>query len=182
MEKHIDVDFSYIGHFSVTLATIKSNSLSIPISIKCAGKNKSVETLGLIDSGAGGKFIDQNYTKKAGFKTQLLDEPILARNIDGTENKKGKITSFVDLKLTINGRMNLTRLLVTGLGKQRVILGFPWLNQHNPDIDWKTGKFAWRRRPLKIKRYHDSPPPAHTLSRKTTVIEEPDQDEGLNRT
>ena len=35
-------------------------------------------------------------------------------------------------------------LLVTGLGKERIILGFPWLQEQNPDINWKTGKFSWR--------------------------------------
>ena len=51
-----------------------------------------------------------------------------------------------------------TQLLVTGLGSQRIILGFPWLNEHNPDIDWKTGVFKWRTlQPLKVKRYHDKP-------------------------
>ena len=83
---------------SVTLATIKSNSLSIPISIKNTERNENVETLGLIDSGAGREFIDQNYVKSAGFKTQPLDKPIMARNVDVTENKKGKITSFVNLE------------------------------------------------------------------------------------
>jgi hypothetical protein len=34
--------------------------------------------------------------------------------------------------------------LVTGLGRERIILGFPWLNDHNPDINWKTGEFSWR--------------------------------------
>ena len=116
---------------------IKSNSLSIPISIENAERNENVETLGLIDSGAGGEFIDQNYVKNAGFKTQLLDEPIMARNVDGTENKKGKITSFVNLKLTINGQTNTTRLLVTGLGKQRIILGFPWIINETTTL---TGK------------------------------------------
>ena len=77
---------------------IKSNSLSIPISIENAERNENVETLGLIDSGAGEEFIDQNYVKSTGFKTQFLDKPIMAQNVDGTENKKGKITSFVDLK------------------------------------------------------------------------------------
>ena len=129
--------------FSVTLATIKSNSLSIPILIENTERKENVETLGLINSGAGGEFIDQNYVKSAGFKTQFLDEPIMARNMDGTENKKRKITSFVNLKLTINGRTNTTQLLVTGLGKQRIILGFPWLNKRNPNINWKTGKFEW---------------------------------------
>jgi hypothetical protein len=32
-----------------------------------------------------------------------LDEPLMAYNVDGTENKRGKITSFVDLAMTING-------------------------------------------------------------------------------
>jgi hypothetical protein len=44
-----------------------SNSISVPVSIKCKQKNKNVETLGLIDCGAGGQFIDQNYVKKMGF-------------------------------------------------------------------------------------------------------------------
>ena len=85
--------------FSVKLATIKSNSLSIPISIKCTEDNQTVKTLALIDSGAGGKFINQNYAKTIGLKTQLLERPITARNIDGTENKHGRITRFtlVDL-------------------------------------------------------------------------------------
>jgi hypothetical protein len=41
---------------------------------------QTVETL--IDSGAGGLFIDQNYTKK-----NYLDKPVKAYNVDGTENK-----------------------------------------------------------------------------------------------
>ena len=68
--------------FSVKLATIKSNSLSILISIKCTEDNQTVETLAPIDSGAGGKFINQNYAKTIGLKTQLLERPITAQNID----------------------------------------------------------------------------------------------------
>ena len=67
--------------------------------------------------------------------------------MDGTENKKGKITSFVDLELTINGQTNATRLLVTGLGKQRIILGFPWLKKRNPNINWKTSDAHGKRTP-----------------------------------
>ena len=88
--------------------------------------------------------MDQNYAKNAGFETYPLKEPVITRNVDGTENKKGRITSFVQLDLTINGRTTTTQLMVTGLGKQKIILGFPWLNEHNPNIDWKTGRFTWR--------------------------------------
>jgi hypothetical protein len=66
----------------------------------------------------------------------------MAYNVDGTKNKRGTITSFVKLKIKINERQMNLRLLVTGLGKQKIILGFPWLNEHNPDINWRTGKFS----------------------------------------
>ena len=57
--------------YSVTTAMINSNKLSIPIRIEDT-EERSVETLGLIDSGTGGKFIDQNYAKRMGFKTQNI--------------------------------------------------------------------------------------------------------------
>ena len=139
--------------YSVTVATIKSKSLSIMILINETEENKTVETLGLVDSGAGGQFIDQNYTQQKGFKTKKLDEPIMAFNVDGTKNKRGTITSFVDLMIKINERWMNLQLLITGLGKRKIILGFPWLNEHNPDINWRTREFSWRqRRPLRIKR------------------------------
>jgi hypothetical protein len=159
----------------------------------CGEKEENVETLALIDSGAGGTFIDQNYAKNSGFKIQKLNQPLKARNVDGTENKRGKITSFVDLRINVNGRSMDVRLLITGLGNQRIILGFPWLNEHNPDINWKTGEFTWRiKRPLKIKRHHTCRPLlfAKSLARqaltqalpKPTITEEQDEEEGLNRT
>jgi len=64
----------------------------------------------------------------------------------------------VDLDLTIFGRKRNTQLFLTGLRKQKIILGFPWLNKHNPEINWKTGEFSWRnsenRKPqlMKINR------------------------------
>ena len=33
---------------------------------------------------------------------------------------------------------------MTGLGKQKIILGFPWLHKHNLIIDWKKGKITWK--------------------------------------
>ena len=57
------------------------------ILIKISGKTEkeNVDTPGLIDSRAGGKFIDQNYARKSGFRIQQLEQPLKAFNIDGTE-------------------------------------------------------------------------------------------------
>ena len=72
--------------YFITTAVISSNKLFIPIQVSMNGK-KIVETLGLIDSRARGKFIDQNFTRKIGIGMQNLETPMRARNIDGTENK-----------------------------------------------------------------------------------------------
>jgi hypothetical protein len=171
-----------------------TNSISIPILIKREQNNENVETLALIDSGAGGQFIDQNFARQINLETQELEHPIKAINVDGTENKQGRITAFVNLKIMVNEKLIDERFLVTGLGKQKVIFGLPWLSKHNPDINWSTGELAWRtagkKRFLKIKRYHDTIHPlerAKQLARqalfpKPTITEEPDQDEWLNRT
>ena len=100
MEKWVDVDFSIHGHPFCTSSNY--------ILISETEKDETVEILGLVDSGAGGQFIDQNYTRQKGYKTRRLEEPIIAYNVDGTRNKRGTITSFVDLTVRINERwMNL---------------------------------------------------------------------------
>ena len=75
--------------YSVTIAKIMSNSISVPILIKHDESKETIKTLGLLDSGAGGEFIDQNYAKKAGFEIKKLDKPLRALNVDGTKNKRG---------------------------------------------------------------------------------------------
>ena len=78
--------------YSVTIAKISKNSIFVPINI--GSSKKIIETL--IDCGAGGLFINQNFAKK--FKVKYLNELIKAFNVDGTKNKKGMIKSYVDLE------------------------------------------------------------------------------------
>ena len=81
--------------YSVTLAKISKNSIFIPINT--GSSKQTVKTL--IDCGASGLFMDQNFSKK--FKVKHLEKPIKAFNVDGTENKKGMIKSYVDLEFRI---------------------------------------------------------------------------------
>ena len=118
---------------------INKNSLTIPLKIKT--EEETVETNALLDSGAGGKFIDQNYAKTLNLPLKTLGKPIPAINVDGTLNKKGTIKHYVNLELEIFGQPQTIRLLITGLGKQKILLGFPWLQKNNPIIDWQTGTF-----------------------------------------
>jgi hypothetical protein len=71
----------YLDVYSVTIANILRNSISVPINI--GSSKQTIKTL--IDSGAGGLFIDQNYAKN--FDINYLDKPVKAYNMDGMENK-----------------------------------------------------------------------------------------------
>ena len=73
-----------------------------------------------------------------------LEIPVKAYNMDGMENKKGTIKNYVNLQFSLNGKEFQERFYITGLGKQKVILGLPWLKKHNPEINWQTGKLEWR--------------------------------------
>ena len=115
--------------YSVTIAKILKNSISVPIDI---GLSKQIVKT-LIDCGAGRLFINQNFAKKS--KVENLEKPIKAFNVDGTKNKKEMIKSYVDLEFWIEHKKFREWFYVTGLGKQKIILGFPWLNKHNPIID-----------------------------------------------
>jgi Retroviral aspartyl protease len=143
----------YLDIYSVTIANISQNSISIPIKIGLS--KQTVETL--IDSGAGGLFIDQNFAKN--FDINYLDEPVKAYNVDRTENKWETINAYVNLEFSLGERKFKERFYVTRLGKQKIILGFPWLHKYNPIIDWKKGEITfkpfridWRRLMEKGKR------------------------------
>jgi hypothetical protein len=102
---------------------------------KSLGKKKSVETTTLLDTGAGGEFIDQNFVQNQKIGTKELKYPIEVFNVDGTPNKQGTITKYTWLDLTINRQTQTHNLFVTGLGKQEIILGYPWFKQTNLDIN-----------------------------------------------
>ena len=68
----------------------------------------------------------------------------MAQNIDRAINKSRTIISYVNLFAEVDGQTMKLQLLATELEGQRIILGFPWLSEHNLDINWQTGKFKWR--------------------------------------
>ena len=98
----------------------------------------------MLNSGAGGIFIDRNYQQELGLPTRSLKDPIIVHNVDGTRNKKGVITDYVRIRLNVNDRSRTVIAHVTGLGKQRFILGYPWLRDWNPDVNWELGSLRWR--------------------------------------
>ena len=156
----------------VQVAKIEKNTMTLSIEISGESLDqKTVETKALLDTGAGGKFINQNFVWNQKIKTKKLEHPIKVFNVDGTPNKQGTITKYTWLDLTINGHTRPYNLFVTGLGKQKIILGCPWFKQNNPEIDWEKCTLTWRKEQDNCK-----PTP------KPLVEEENDQEDWKNHT
>ena len=82
------------------MAEIDKNAMFLPITIiSKKNKERTVDTKALLNTGAGGKFIDQNFVLANSIRTHALEKPITVYNVDGTKNKTGTITCYVDLNL-----------------------------------------------------------------------------------
>ena len=73
-----------------------------------------------------------------GIGTKELPNPRKIWNINGTLNKGGYLTHYVDLDVQTNGIHKEMRFLLTDLGGEDIILGYPWLTTFEPKVMWKT--------------------------------------------
>jgi hypothetical protein len=78
----------------------------------------------------------------------ILKSPIKVRNVDGTYNENGAITERCLIPFRINDRIMTKWFYVTALGDQNLILGLPWLEKHNPIIDWTEHSWGGQILPL----------------------------------
>jgi hypothetical protein len=100
----------------------------------------------LLDSGASGNFVDKTWAEREQMTIHRLDSPIPVWNADGTPNKGGPIDSEVDLLITIADHQERLTFEVIDLGgKQKLVLGLPWLEAHNPTIDWTKRTIDFER-------------------------------------
>ena len=93
--------------------------------------------------------MDQDYVECNPLSTRKLQHAIPVFNVDGTHNEAGSITEIVDTILQYNGHTERMSFAVTNLGKQDIILGFTWLQEHNPEINWQTQKVVMSQCPDK---------------------------------
>jgi len=73
--------------YSTTICTSTGNkSISLPIGIK----GISAGTPALIDSGAGGNFVDQNFARQHGLTQKALATPVKVYNVDVTPTNEAQ--------------------------------------------------------------------------------------------
>jgi len=82
-----------------------------------------------------------------GINTWSISCPIPVYNVDGSPNKAGQISEVVDVVLHYKTHSKRTLLTVSSLGRQNMILGYTWLKDHNPEVNWQTREVQMNRCP-----------------------------------
>ncbi|QRW09663.1 Retrotransposable element Tf2 protein [Ceratobasidium sp. AG-Ba] len=102
----------------------------------------------LVDSRSSKNFLDSNFAQDNNIPLIPLVNPVIA--IDGKE-LPNKIKNKATLEVEIKGWTFDITLFVMDLGDTNMILGLEWLQEADPDINWKTLEISWKEKPLTAK-------------------------------
>jgi len=114
----------------------QKHAIQVPFQLQT--RRKRVDRKALLDSGATECFIHPRAVKQLKLTTRILPKAQKVQNMDGTNNKAGQILEAVDLKVNNNGEQALHAFYVANIGQDDFILGYPFLEASNPDIDWRN--------------------------------------------
>jgi hypothetical protein len=129
----------YITHY---------RSMRIPVSIHTS--YYMADKRALVDSGATDNFMNAAFAARMGLGLKELPTPKKIYNIDNTTNKSGKITHYLDLDVCAKGIHKEMRFLITDIGSEDLLLGYPWLATFEPKFNWRHAVIDERMLPVII--------------------------------
>ena len=119
-------------------------STYVPIQVHTVNSNHLLAMKALIDCGAMAEFIDHEFV----YAHELQTYPVLhLYNADGSPNEIGKITEAINLVIQYKGHRSRSKFYISSVGHKAIVLGHTWLAEHNPNINWRTGKVKMTRCP-----------------------------------
>src|SRR6266702_2930633 len=123
-------------------------SMQIPVLFESAHATAEREVL--VNLGATDNFISKNLLHRLKIGYLLVETPIKIWNVGRTHNQDGTISHFTDLQVHMGTETKTLRFLITNLGKDKVILGYPWLTAFEPIIHWKDATLDKTCQPVVI--------------------------------
>ncbi|KAK3518696.1 hypothetical protein QTP70_008579 [Hemibagrus guttatus] len=153
-------------------------SLLVPVSLSVSDRCISIPAL--IDSGVAMNLIDGALVERLGIHTFPCVPSLRITAIDSQPIGEGYFKRQTELLEFQVGLFHEERLAfyVTSLPANPMILGFPWLRRHDPQISWRSGELVrWSPachdrclrnqvpRPCRTSRVRETslPPPDHLL-------------------
>ena len=117
--------------------------LILPISLQVA--EEKIQLTAIVDSGACSCFLDCTLARKLGVPLQIKEQQLQVFLADGSLPSSGPVTreTYPVLTTTNSGHQELLRFDVLSSPLFPVILGLPWLQAHNPQIDWVKKRISF---------------------------------------
>lgn len=132
LETNEPVDMSYATINASVTPYALTKHLSIPIYLNKAERSCKA----LLDSGAMGNFIHEQLVEELGLvRTPWNPLPLL--DVKGI--KIGELAFQANVLMRVGAHEEKITLDIAPIGNHKLILGLPWLQAHNPTIDWSTG-------------------------------------------
>jgi len=97
----------------------------------------------MIDSGATEDFIDKEVCNKQVIKMIKAKSPREIYLADGKPSARGPVTHMTKVPMDISSLREFATFQVANLQNHEVILGMPWLREHNPMIDWNDKRITF---------------------------------------
>ena len=108
------------------------------IVIRCSlDKEPRITELAMCDTGATGfAFINEAFARQHNFPKFEVRIPRAVDVIDGTPISGGDITHIVKVPMHISDHQEDLPAFITTLGHYKLILGIPWMRDHDVTIDF----------------------------------------------
>jgi len=110
----------------------------------------------LVDSGATNCFMSENFIRWMKLGKKPLQRPRKIWNIDNTVNQAGDITHYMNLDIQTGKVRKMIQFLVTNIGNEDIILGYPWMATFEPKFTWKNGAINEKELPIILRSVHPS--------------------------
>jgi len=137
---------------SISALDARGTSLLLLVEIRTMDMSELHSVEALLDCEATRSLIDRDFVHLKGMNIRTLSHNIPVFNINGSPNKAGQISKVVDIVFHYKTHFKRMLLAVSRLGKQNLILGYDWLKDHNPKIDWEKEEVKITRCSLRCER------------------------------
>jgi hypothetical protein len=94
----------------------------------------------MVNSGTMGNFIHPRFIEVHELVTKPC-EPLVVNNVNG--RLLSRVDRQAEIRMTIGGHSETLTFDVAPLGKPNIVLGLPWLQQHDPIMQWSSGKLTF---------------------------------------
>src|SRR5258708_33182885 len=135
-----DIDSTF--HLCLNTMSLSPNSFFLSLT-SCTARNPLRPFWALLDSGLLHSFVNEAFALKNKLKFSYLPKAIPLRMFDGSTMSTVDRTCHIPITFSTSESHTLD-LFVTKLDEEySVVLGYDWLTQHNPSIDWVETKITF---------------------------------------